>query len=620
MPSYVPQLIHKPKLYNGPPISQFTEGDLHANTIRLLECLMHYGIIEVDDDKYQLILQAYQRSLNYPQLKDNNEILSHLLNKYVIVKNKKMLVRLIGDTVADRTGNDLFTLTVISKLVEAGANLRILISNHDINFMTSVLGATDLQELKTRMNHNLLFFTQHEQGISFLRLVESVERGEITFEELQTLSRNYFSTLILLDYAVGQDGKLKIFSHAPINLTILNDLGIQFGVPYPGDDASDAQRIAFVNAINANFRSYVQMGKSELIADIFDETGKGTPASQVIWTRELGHTFIPAEKNLINVYGHDKQLKDEELKHTHVIRLDNKQGKGSLDTTNEPTSWATNDSISAIPKPSAPITAQEHKKRLKQSFLALNETEIWNQVNVIRKVLERWDDHIDPERKQWNKLKARLDVLSALQAADVLNVDTAVEKYFSASCGGVVFPKSPEPHASAKPSTEMKTKLHKLKPQEQALNSPLKKPIKPIISSSNTMSVRPQESQKKARMLKDVEISVNGILQELNRVSPDITYTPRRSVEKPMIQILQKKQEVVMEVSPDAVSIYKPLLKSAKISLASKAQLILQALGIPPALGQKLEFEGGSRVLRNEVRALFREYKQQEKLHSTRYR
>ena len=340
---YIPKLNQKPKVYSGEAITQFTEGDLHANTIRLLESLVHYAIIDIKKEYYQSILDRYNKALSQPSDADNNKFLCGLLKQTIRVKNKQIRVRLLGDTLADRTGNDLFTLTVFSKLVTANANLHILLSNHDVNFITSVLGANTLEELQSNMRNNP-FFSINAQGVSFVRLVDSLERGEITFKKLKRLSQEYMSTLFLLDYALDTQGSLKIFSHAPINLSMLNNLSKQFEVAFLIENASHTQIIQFIDAINAKLRSFIQAGNAKLIETIFDSTRNDSPASQIIWNREPGHQFIPKEKNIINIYGHDKQLPESALTHTQVIRLDNRQGKGDLRSTNEPTSVATQDS------------------------------------------------------------------------------------------------------------------------------------------------------------------------------------------------------------------------------------------------------------------------------------
>ncbi|MCX7119599.1 MAG: hypothetical protein NTZ86_07040, partial [Legionellales bacterium] len=71
---------------------------------------------------------------------------------------------------------------------------------------------------------------------------------------------------------------------------------------------------------------------------------------------------------------------------------------------------------------------------------------------------------------------------------------------------------------------------------------------------------------------------------------------------------------VFMEASPDTVAMYKPLLQ-AKLKDQQKAELFLQALGIPPTQGkQKVKVRGGHHDLRDKIRRLFKEYKDKEHL------
>ena len=79
------------------------------------------------------------------------------------------------------------------------------------------------------------------------------------------------------------------------------------------------------------------------------------------------------------------------------------------------------------------------------------------------------------------------------------------------------------------------------------------------------------------------------------------------------VKILQDHR-VFMEASPDTVAMYKPLLQS-KLKDIKKAELFLQALGIPPTQGkQKVEVRGGHHNLRVAIRQLFKQYKDQEHL------
>ena len=92
-----------------------------------------------------------------------------------------------------------------------------------------------------------------------------------------------------------------------------------------------------------------------------------------------------------------------------------------------------------------------------------------------------------------------------------------------------------------------------------------------------------------------------------------LTLSTENSPDEKSVRILQDKR-VFMEASKDIVAMHKPLLK-AKINNEVKAELFLQALGIPPTEGkQKVEVRGGHHALRKAVRELFQAFKAKESL------
>lgn len=117
-------------------ITQFTEGDLHANVIKLIYTLIRNGVCQLSDKSYTELVQIYESKppLNQQQLLRFNEIIEHDLQ----VIDPTILVRLIGDILADRGRNDYLVLKVLRKLRRANVPLRILMSNHDNVFLEAI--------------------------------------------------------------------------------------------------------------------------------------------------------------------------------------------------------------------------------------------------------------------------------------------------------------------------------------------------------------------------------------------------------------------------------------------------------------------------------------------------
>ena len=109
-----------PKVFNDNQGS-LTIGDLHGNTIKLLYFLLRHKIIdfraECDKQKtYQAFVDLYEqsrdRTLTKPQLETILQTFHQLVDTIEVIDND-ILIRLIGDEVADRGNNDYFTLKLL---------------------------------------------------------------------------------------------------------------------------------------------------------------------------------------------------------------------------------------------------------------------------------------------------------------------------------------------------------------------------------------------------------------------------------------------------------------------------------------------------------------------------
>lgn len=151
------------------------------------------------------------------------------------------------------------------------------------------------------------------------------------------------------------------------------------------------------------------------------------------------------------------------------------------------------------------------------------------------------------------------------------------------------------------------TRLKELKMQEP---SELARRLTP---SSAVMFAQSDMQPEAPRSIPDVQASMHDIKEDLNlNLGTNFTVSSVGS-DKKTVQIIQD-QRVVMEASPDTVAMYKPLLQ-AKLKDQQKAELFLNALGIPPTQGkQKVEVRGGHHNLRVAIRKLFKEYKDKEHL------
>lgn len=116
-------------------ITQFTVGDLHANFVKLIYVLIRNGVCQLSTPKYNELVALYEQKP--PLTKQQLQQFRNIIDRDLHIIDTSILVRLIGDIIADRGRNDYFVLKILSKLKQAKVPLSILMSNHDQTFLTA---------------------------------------------------------------------------------------------------------------------------------------------------------------------------------------------------------------------------------------------------------------------------------------------------------------------------------------------------------------------------------------------------------------------------------------------------------------------------------------------------
>ncbi|MDF1677293.1 MAG: hypothetical protein P1U32_01190 [Legionellaceae bacterium] len=314
--------------------TQVTLGDLHSNAIKLVHSLVCYGICEFDQQPFEELLALYTKK--NPTEADKKAFIQHIKTS-LKVKDCKILLRLIGDIVADRGKNDVYVLAILDVLKEQGVPISTLVSNHDVELILAYErykkngGKFELDKVRT-------------SPVKSLEALEaSVGEGKaISFAEFERLMEKvYLPTLKLVDYSLSSTvpKHITIFSHAPIDLEVIQHMANKFGVTYK---ASTVDALAStIDAINRRFSNYVRDGNFNLIYD-----GEKIPSNYfvpkkacvecAIWNRNedlnAGSDTLDAA-DVTFVYGHT-----EEDYHTreNVVCIDNLAGKGGLQPEIDP--------------------------------------------------------------------------------------------------------------------------------------------------------------------------------------------------------------------------------------------------------------------------------------------
>ncbi|MCH9755647.1 MAG: hypothetical protein K0U37_00440 [Gammaproteobacteria bacterium] len=314
---------------NDQTVTQVTLGDLHSNAIKLIHTLVRYGVCDIEKTPFGLLFALYNR--DKPTEEDKKDFVA-VIGKHLQVKKTDILVRLIGDIVADRGQNDLYVLAILDVLREQDVRVSTLISNHDVDLIRAYEAykrdGGDFGEADTTTVAPM--FTRSIQALK-----NSIGEGKAVsnaeFERLMETS--YLPTLKLIDYSLSEaePKKISIFSHAPIDLDVIEQMAKKFGVTYK---ASTVEALAqTMDDINQKFVAYVRDGNFNLIYDPskIGDSGRGMVKENcveyAIWNRnedlKAGSTDVPSD-NIIFVYGHTN---GGVHRRNNVVAIDNILGR-----------------------------------------------------------------------------------------------------------------------------------------------------------------------------------------------------------------------------------------------------------------------------------------------------
>ncbi len=311
---------------HGYHITHVVFGDLHANAVKLVYNLIRNGICApISDASYDELLAIYDYTP--PLTKAYVHSFELWMRRHFKVIDTTVMVHLIGDVLADRGRNDWFTLKILEALKHNGVCVRIVFSNHDCLFFDA-MGLNG--EIRKREAPRAL--EKNRQGNSHLELMQAFEDGVFLADDIKALVlKAYLPSLLMMDYFVGNDKKmLTIVSHAPTDLTGIEQLANVFCVPYDGSIPNGLVRT--INAMNSAFKAVVQ---AERTHEFFVP---GMVAFDALWTREQslyqarGEQETRAIPGITFIYGHDKK---RDVVPKNVIRLDNHIGKGCLESYGE---------------------------------------------------------------------------------------------------------------------------------------------------------------------------------------------------------------------------------------------------------------------------------------------
>lgn len=277
----------------------------------------------------------------------SKQLLPPLLNKFndfmeqLEVKDKDVLVRLIGDELADRGSCDYFMLRLFSFLHKNKVDVTTMVSNHSTEFVTAY---ERLVQGETFVSDNIVL---DHQKPSFIGLKMLLDQNLITKKELTNITNDsYKPTLKLIDYTLDEKG-IRLHTHAPVAFSIIEKLASKLKVDY--DDSTKEKLADTIYRINQAFQEKLEandvkqffldndalMSKEINTEKMTEDQISQWPLMYLIWNRMNKEKDTlearPSEHNgyiISYVHGHDPY--ESEFK--HVTNLDTRSGKGLIDT------------------------------------------------------------------------------------------------------------------------------------------------------------------------------------------------------------------------------------------------------------------------------------------------
>ncbi|MDX1836258.1 hypothetical protein DIZ81_02495 [Legionella taurinensis] len=202
---------------------EVTLGDGHGNALKMVYFLIKTGIMTLAGgaEDYQRLVEIYEQELN-PEANDYAPYAKAMDDFIRILHQAKPglvgILRFLGDVVADRGNNDLYTLLIYEWLLIAKIRVETMMSNHDMAFISLVLNGEYSPNIALTVGYDRLRNHQMRSAFGALFFLYHKLFPEERFIHLFSL---YRSTLSLFACSKGDDDELILYTHAPVGLETL---------------------------------------------------------------------------------------------------------------------------------------------------------------------------------------------------------------------------------------------------------------------------------------------------------------------------------------------------------------------------------------------------------------
>lgn len=317
--------------------SEITLGDLHANTMKLLFMLVFHGIAHISAENYRELCEIYKKEKpNREDFQRFRELLDTMEFVDDNIRNT-ILIRLLGDELADRGQNDFFTLLLLKKLHEVNIPVKILSSNHSIELIEAI-EVKQKQPLKSLLPHRFMgLYTQ----LSIFNLADAIDNRNVNWNEVMEIYNQVYTNMsCVLSYTLDKENNgITLYSHAPVDVEVIENLASVWGLEY---DDSTAQTLAeSIDRINQYYQDCTKANKTHELysGENMEHAASGfvskteNPFLFLMWNRDYTQIERNAKHNgyfVSYVHGHDS---GELAPGANVRNLDNRLGKDIKDSS-----------------------------------------------------------------------------------------------------------------------------------------------------------------------------------------------------------------------------------------------------------------------------------------------
>ena len=249
-----------------------TIGDMHANSLKFIYLLIKNGVLKMKPDDYNDLVALYRsfdeaidkiklnagKIVGIDKQDDIQEIIERInehIKSKIEINNAQIQVRLMGDVLADRRYSDEITLKLLDKLNKGGVKVENILSNHDLEFITSYVNNMEV----TGEAFSLI---ADNQKISLVVLQQSIHNNKISRNVVDQLVKNsYIPTLKVISYTVSE-GKITLYTHAPIAhdpIEVVKALANEFNININDNKLETTRDLTdLIDSINVTFQRQLQ--------------------------------------------------------------------------------------------------------------------------------------------------------------------------------------------------------------------------------------------------------------------------------------------------------------------------------------------------------------------------